>query len=182
MIDSQLRTSGVNEKFALSRMMAVPREDFLPEEKRPLAYIDRNIALGEGALAAPVFYGKALIEAAPRADDRALVVENGTGYLAALLAPLVSEVTSVSVSDASSGNIEGEYDLVMVDGAIEKLGDALAGAVAEDGRIVSGLLLRQVTRLASGRRVAGRVVLQPLEDLGIPVIHAFDVPRQWSFS
>ena len=39
MIDSQLRTSGVNEEFVLGRMNAVPREDFLPDDKAGLAYI-----------------------------------------------------------------------------------------------------------------------------------------------
>ena len=65
MIDSQLRTSGVNEEFVLARMLAVPREDYLPEDKASLAYIDRSVALGEDAhLAAPLFYGKLLSKAA----------------------------------------------------------------------------------------------------------------------
>jgi protein-L-isoaspartate(D-aspartate) O-methyltransferase len=182
MIDSQLRTSGVNEEFVLARMLAVPREDFLPAERRALAYIDRSIALSVGALAAPLFYGKVLVEAAPRPDDRALVVENGTGYLATLLRPLVASCDTVSVDAAASGAINGTFSLVIVDGAVERLGNGLVDAIADNGRIVSGLLLRQVTRLASGRRVLGQVALQPLEDLGIPVLHAFDVPKTWSFS
>ncbi|MDP4604835.1 MAG: protein-L-isoaspartate O-methyltransferase, partial [Erythrobacter sp.] len=34
----------------------------------------------------------------------------------------------------------------------------------------------------SGRKVAGQVNLQPLEDLGIPVLHAFDAPKRWTFA
>ena len=89
MIDSQLRTSGVNEEFVLARMMSVPREDFLPEDKRQLAYIDRSVAVEGGALASPLFYGKVLLEAVPNADDAVLVVDGGTGYLSALIQPLV---------------------------------------------------------------------------------------------
>ena len=56
MIDSQLRTSGVNEEYVLARMLAVPREDFLPAEKASVAYIDRAVILGdEGHMAAPLF-------------------------------------------------------------------------------------------------------------------------------
>jgi protein-L-isoaspartate(D-aspartate) O-methyltransferase len=44
------------------------------------------------------------------------------------------------------------------------------------------VLLWQVTRLASGRKVAGKVALQPLEDLGIPVLPAFDAPKGWTFA
>lgn len=182
MIDSQLRTSGVNEEFALARMMAVPREDFLPQDKASLAYIDRSVRVDGGALASPLFYGKALLEAVPTIEDRVLVVEGGTGYLAALLEPIVASVTTVTAADAAAGKVEGTYSLIMIDGAIEELPQALADALADNGRIVSGLLLRQVTRLASGRKIVGQVALQPVEDLGIPVLGAFEAPKKWSFT
>lgn len=184
MIDSQLRTSGVNEEFALARMLAVPREAFLPAEKASLAYIDRSIRLeGDAHLAAPIFYGKMLLEADPSPDDRVLIVEGGTGYCAELLRPLVGSIDSVSAADAATGNLPGSktYSLVVVDGAIEQLPQPLCDAIEDGGRIVGGLLLRQVTRLAAGRKVAGQVGFVPVEDLGIPVLHAFDTPKGWSF-
>jgi len=187
MIDSQLRTSGVNEEYVLARMMTVPREDFLPADKVALAYTDRAVALPEGAhLAAPLFYGKLLVEAAPMRDDRVLVVEGGTGYLSALIQPLVAELATTSAADAASGAsgslTSGDYSLIVIDGAIEQLPDTLAARLADDGRIVTGLVLRQVTRLASGRKVSGKVNLQPIEDLGIPVLHPFDAPKGWTFA
>ncbi len=189
MIDSQLRTSGVNEEFALARMLAVPREDYLPAEKASLAYIDRAIALsanepGGGHLAAPLFYGKLLLEAAPRPSDRALVVDGGTQYLAALLGPLVESLDTLAAADAvaPAGPRGAGYTLIVIDGAIEELPDGLVDALADGGRVVTGIVLRQVTRLASGRKIAGRVTLQPIEDLGIPVLHAFDPPRRWTFA
>ncbi len=184
MIDSQLRTSGVNEGYVLARMLAVPREDYLPADKASLAYIDRSISLGEaGHLAAPLFYGKLLLEAAPAPTDRVLLVEGGTGYLADLLRPLVAEVTTVSAAAAAAGTLpDGTYSLIFVDGAIEQLPEAFGAVLEENGLIVSGLLLRKVTRLASGRKIAGRVALSPVEDLGIPVLHGFDRPESWTFS
>lgn len=183
MIDSQLRTSGVNEEYVLARMLAVPREDFLPAEKAAQAYIDRAVMLGEGGhLASPLFYGKLLLEAAPTPEARVLVVSGGTGYLAALIAPLASSVTEVTAAEAAARQGAGEYDLIVIDGAIEQLPDGLAAALADGGRIVTGLVLRQVTRLASGRRIAGQVSLQPLEDLGIPVLAAFAAPKRWTFA
>jgi protein-L-isoaspartate(D-aspartate) O-methyltransferase len=185
MIDSQLRTSGVNEEFVLARMLAVPREAFLPADKAALAYIDRSVSLGEGGhLAAPLFYGKLLLEAAPMRGDRVLVIEAGTGYLAELLRPLVAEMVCVAAADAAAGVAApgAPFSLIMIDGAVEQIPDALAGLLADDGRIVAGLVLRQVTRLAAGGKVDGRVVLRPIEDLGIPVLHAFDAPKGWSFA
>ena len=187
MIDSQLRTSGVNEEYVLARMLAVPREDFLPPARAAQAYIDRAVMLGAegegtGHLAAPLFYGKLLLEAAPAPQDRVLAVSGGTGYLAALLRPLVAAVTETSAADAASLEGAGEYDLVVIDGAIEHLPEGLSAALADNGRIVTGLVLRQVTRLASGRRVAGQVNLVAIEDLGIPVLAAFAAPRRWTFA
>jgi len=183
MIDSQLRTSGVNEEYVLARMLAVPREEFLPAEKAAQAYIDRAVSLGaEGHLASPLFYGKLLLEAAPAPETRVLVVSGGTGYLAALIAPLAGSVTEVTAAEAAALQGEGEYDLIVIDGAIEQLPEGLAAALAENGRIVTGLVLRQVTRLASGRKIAGQVSLQPLEDLGIPVLAAFAAPKRWTFA
>jgi protein-L-isoaspartate(D-aspartate) O-methyltransferase len=183
MVDSQLRTCGVNEDYVLARMLAVPREAFLPADKAPLAYIDRAVLLGAaGHLAAPLFYGKLLREAAPRADDRVLVVEGGTGYLAELMRPLVASLETISAATAASSTGEPRYTMIVIDGAIEQLPEGLAARLVEGGRIVTGLLLRQVTRLAAGRKIAGRVALQPLEDLGIPVLHAFDAPKRWTFA
>jgi protein-L-isoaspartate(D-aspartate) O-methyltransferase len=183
MIDSQLRTSGVNEEYVLARMLAVPREEFLPVEKSAQAYTDRAVMLGEqGHLAAPLFYGKLLLEAAPAPSDRVLVVNGGTGYLAALIAPLAGSVTEATAAEAAAIAGAGEYDLVVIDGAIEQLPEGLAAALADNGRIVTGLVLRQVTRLASGRKIAGHTNLQPLEDLGIPVLPAFAAPKRWTFA
>lgn len=184
MIDSQLRTSGINEEYILGRMIAVPREDFLPKSKASLAYIDRSIKLsGDDHLASPLFYGKLLLEAAPRPSDNVLVVQGGTGYLTSLIEPLVESVETVSVSDAAKGALpKGSFSLILIDGAIEDLPKAIGEALEDGGKIVSGLLLRDVTRLASGRKVAGTLTLQPVEDLGIPVLHAFDKPKSWAFS
>lgn len=183
MIDSQLRTSGVNEEYVLARMIAVPRESFLPADKASVAYIDRAVMLGaEGHLAAPVFYGKLVLEAAPGPDDRVLVVSGGTGYLAALIRPLVADLTEITAAEAVGQGDIGSYSLIVIDGAIEQLPDTLAAQLEDGGRIVTGLVLRQVTRLASGRKIAGHLNLQPIEDLGIPVLPAFTVPKSWTFA
>ena len=183
MIDSQLRTSGVNEPFVIARMGTVAREDFVPESAKAIAYMDRAVPLGDGkALAAPLVHGKMLAEARPELDDTVLVVENGAGYLAELVKPLVSKVDTKSVEDVASGKKGRKtYTLILVDGAIEQLPSSLAKRLEDNGRIVTGVVERGVTRLASGRMVSGKVVLQPLADIGIPVLHAFDKPKEWSF-
>jgi protein-L-isoaspartate(D-aspartate) O-methyltransferase len=182
MIDSQLRTSGVNEPWVLAAMARVAREDFVPETARAAAYIDRAVPLGGGRfLAAPLVHGRMLAEALPTAEDKALLVGDGNGYFAALLGPLVGSLDAVDPAAASAKRGKGLYDLVVVDGAIGELPGTLASQLAEGGRIVTGLVLRGVTRLATGRKAAGEVTLLPLAEIGIPVLPQFAAPKRWSF-
>lgn len=182
MIDSQLRVSGVTQDFVLAAMGRVPREDFVPANARGHAYIDRAIPLGDDhALPAPLVHGLLLREAAPRAEDKALLVDCGAGYLAAMLKPLVGTLTVVSPAEAAAMKGKGGYSLVVIEGAIEQLPDGLSAQLAEDGRLVTGITERGVTRLVQGRKVAGQIALQPLVEIGIPVLAEFAAPRSWSF-
>lgn len=183
MIDSQLRTSGVTAGFVLERMAAVPREDFVPETARKYAYVDRAIPLGNGRyLAAPLVQGRMLEEAAPTLADKALLVDGGSGYLAELLRPLVGTL-EVVLPDAAQAKARkhGEFTLLIVDGAIEQLPAALAARLAENARVVTGLISRGVTRLAAGRKTGGDVPLVPLAEMGIPALPEFAAPKGWSF-
>ncbi|TMM48222.1 protein-L-isoaspartate O-methyltransferase family protein [Qipengyuania marisflavi] len=182
MIDSQLRPSGVTEAFVLERMGTVPREDFVPDTLRSSAYADRAMRLGEGRfLAAPLFHGAMLAEAHPSMTDRVLVIDGGSGYLPALVTPLAQSLATLTPEQAVAGKHRGEYDLILVDGAVEHLPAAMAKLVAEGGRIVTGLVERGVTRLATGRKAGGALALLPLAEMGIPRLGQFDRPPSWSF-
>lgn len=183
MIDSQLRTSGVNEPFVLARMSAVPREDFVPAASRKTAYIDRAIPLENGRrLAAPLFYGMMLAEAQPQLADTALVVDSGSGYLPELLRPLVASVDVITPEEAlTTSRKRTAYSLLLVDGAVEELPDSLTKRIADGGRVLTGLASKGVTRLAVGRKTAGGVALLPLAELGIPRLSEFDRAAGWSF-
>lgn len=182
MIDSQLRTSGVNEPWVLARMAAVPREDFVPAAVRDVAYIDRAVPLGDGAmLAAPVVHAMMLAEAKPRPEDRVLVVDGGSGYLPALLAGLAATVDAITPSEAAAARKKGDYTLLLVDGAAEELPATLAARLADDARVITGTVTGGVTRLAIGRKAGGAIALLPLAEIGIPRLPAFDKPKAWSF-
>jgi protein-L-isoaspartate(D-aspartate) O-methyltransferase len=195
MIDSQLRTSGINDPFVLTAMMRIAREDYVPSAMKSAAYIDRAIPLGKDRwLAAPVVHGMMLTEAAPSHTDTALLIGEARGYLEALLKPLAGKLETVdpsafgptglgviapSASDPSA--YAGRFTLIVIDGAIEHLPDSLVAHLVEGGRVVTGLVERGVTRLAVGRKAAGAVALLPLADLGIPVLAEFAAPKRWSF-
>jgi protein-L-isoaspartate(D-aspartate) O-methyltransferase len=183
MIDSQLRTSGVNAEPVLRRMAEVDRERFVPESARGFAYIDRAIALGDGRqLAAPVVQGLMLQEARPTSRDKALLVDGGSGYLAELFRPLVGSLEVLAPAQAvATSRKGGNFTLLVIDGAVEQLPDALTRRLSDDGRVVTGVVANGITRLAFGRKVAGAVALLPLAELGIPVLPEFAAPKGWSF-
>ena len=180
MIDSQLRVSGVNDPAILAAFLAVPREDFVPEARRAVAYADRAVALGNGAVLSPALtYGQMLTAAEPTADDSVLVIGNPGGYLAALAEKLAGKVTLVAAGGDWAKT--GEHSLVLVDGAIEAVPEALAGVVTADGRVVGGMVERGVTRLALGRKVAGALAMTVLAEADFAPLAAFAAPRKWSF-
>ncbi len=183
MLDSQLRTSGINAEFVLSRMGAVTREDFVPASARGVAYADRTIPLGEGRfLAAPEVHGMMLQEAEPTPRDIAIVVDGGSGYLAELLRPLVASLRVISPEDAlNDAGADGSATLLLIDGAAEQVPAALVRQLAPEGRAVGGILRNGITRLAVGRRSGDDLAWLPLADMGIPVLPAFLAPKGWSF-
>ena len=181
MIDSQLRVSGINQEWLLAILARVPREDYVPATARGHAYIDRAIPLGNGqSLPAPLFQASLLAEAKPQAHEKVLVI-SPAGYLSALVEPLVQSVETVDPAGANGVQTPSAYDLVLIDGAIEQLPDNLLNALLDGGRVVTGLVLRGVTRLAAGTKSGGAVNLDPLADMGIPVLREFAAPKSWSF-
>jgi protein-L-isoaspartate(D-aspartate) O-methyltransferase len=205
MIDSQLRVSGVNDVAVLAGMATLPREAFVPEARRAAAYTDRAQPLGTTGggearvLNPPLGHGQMLVEAQPTAQDRALLVGGGTGYLAALLEPMVGSLQVVessaelaaaapvqagawTVGPLAEGAAAGApYSLIMIDGAIEQLPDSLAAQLDDKGRVVTGLIQRGVTRLAIGRKAAGAVGFLTLAEIDLAPLAEFAAPRRWSF-
>lgn len=182
MIDSQLRVSGVNEESVLTAINSVAREAHVPAAAQALAYIDRSVPLGDGRfLAPPLFYGRMLTEAVPQAQDKVLIVDGGSGYLPALLARFATASVDVIDPAAATAAGTGAYTLLLIDGAIEELPADLSARLADNARVVTGIVERGVTRLAAGRKAAGEVVLLTLAEMGIPELPEFAKPKRWSF-
>lgn len=181
MIESQLRTSGVSAQCAIGPMSRVAREDFVPAAARLVAYMDRAVPLGNGKwLAAPLFHGTLLQEAAPRADDVAIVVDGGSGYLPALLHGQVAKLTVLTPAEALTKG-KGSASLILIDGAIEHMPDSLAARLADDGRLITGLVEHGIASVARGRKYGSAVTFLKLGEMGIPRLDAFDTPKGWSF-
>lgn len=205
MVASQLRTTAVSDQRVVAQMARVPREAFVPGALREVAYRDGTIDLGQGrAVNLPMATGRLLTEAYLEANDRVLLIGAGTGYTAALLAGIVAEVVAiednadllaaartalsgegkVKLVDAplTAGNPgDAPYDVLVIDGAVEEIPAALIDQVRIDGRIVTGLVDKGVTRLASGRRTEGGHGVRPFADAECAILPGFARPRAFQF-
>jgi protein-L-isoaspartate(D-aspartate) O-methyltransferase len=96
MVEGQLRGRGITDERVLEAMGEVPRELFVPERQRRRAYADRALAIGEGQTISQPWIVAAICEALRlRGSERVLEVGTGSGYSAAVLSRLASEVVSV---------------------------------------------------------------------------------------
>jgi len=200
MVDSQLRTSDVTDPAVIAAMASVPRESFLPDERKAMAYIDRAVQLSGGrALNPPLATGRLLTEAAVKAGHKVLLIGAATGYAAVLLQKMGAIVTAVeedslltakaaaagvqitSAQLAAGSPGEGPYDVIVIDGAVEELPAALVGQLAEGGRLVTGLVERGVTRLCSGRKSGSAFGLASLADMEMVVLPGFAKPEGFVF-
>src|ERR1700719_3728475 len=113
MVDGQVRPSDVTDIRILDAMLAVPREAFVPENQRGLAYLDLDLDISEGAstkrfLIRPAVTAKMLQAAEIKDTDKVLVAGCATGYTAALVARLAAQVIATEtdpVQAARAGDV-----------------------------------------------------------------------------
>lgn len=200
MVESQLRPQGVTDRGVLDAMRTVARENFLPSHTKPLAYVDRAVAVSDGRfLAAPTVLGQLLTEMMPQPGQRALVVGAGTGYSAAILKEIGLDVVAIE-SDANliaaageqgvnvtsgaldAGSANGApYDQILIDGAVEYLPDAIIEQLADGGRLGAALIDRGITRLIVGRKAGDAFGYLSIGDAGVPALPGFSRPKAFTF-
>ncbi|WP_260483565.1 protein-L-isoaspartate O-methyltransferase family protein [Sphingomicrobium flavum] len=185
MIDSQLRPQGVNDRAILAAFAAIPREDYVPEGMKDVAYRDRSVPLGDGRFMIPAAALGAMLQALGKCDKKnALVVGPGADYAAALLDYLGYEVTALdgAKGDIAKGHKKGApYDAILLLGAAEERPEELIKQLAEGGRIVMGRADRGVTRLAAGTKAGGAVALDDFADAQLPLVEEFARKPAFSF-
>ena len=159
MVEQQVRTWEVLDQAVLDRLFEVPRERFVPEDYRRLAYADARIPLGEADVMMPPREEARLLQAlALNARDHVLEVGTGSGYLAALAAGLSRRVTTVEICGERMARaernlagfdnvevIEGDavqgwaaaapYDAIAVTGSLPLLDDTFLRQLKPGGRL-----------------------------------------------
>lgn len=153
----------VRDPLVLSALRAVPRDRFVPAEARAWAFEDRALSIGyEQTISQPTIVAMMTEAAAIQPTDRVLEIGTGSGYQAAVLSHLASEIVSVEVvpelraratellAELGIDNVTvldagdelgapeyGLFDVILVTAAAPELPPPLVEQLAEGGRIVA---------------------------------------------
>ena len=209
MVDGQLRPNRVNNAALLAAIGELPRERFLPDGLRSVAYADDDVPLGNGRfMMEPMVLARLIQSLQPQSEDKAMVVAAGRGYGAAILARLVKSVVAVesdaglaaaaqqTLRELSVTNVQqvagpteqgaaasAPYDLILIEGAVGEVPAAIVDQLAEGGRLAS-----VISDPSGALGVAQLFVKQggvtsgrPLFDAGTPPLPGFARPPRFTF-
>jgi protein-L-isoaspartate(D-aspartate) O-methyltransferase len=133
MVDGQVRTTDVTSLPLLDAMLAVPREAFVPDNRKTLAYIDENILISGNSgpdaryLMKPSPFAKLVQLAEIGPNDKVLDVGAGTGYSAAVLSRLAKSVVALECDGALAEQAQSAISSVGYDNVSVVSGDLKAG-------------------------------------------------------
>ena len=134
MVDNQLRTGGITDRRVLSAMGEVPREQFVPPARQPLAYIDEAHPVGSSRkLGPPVPFARLIQLAAIEHSDHVLDLGCGPGYSAAVIARLAAQVVAVEDDPALASAARktltaiGADNVAVVEGSIGSIRAGMPG-------------------------------------------------------
>ncbi|MEK6540736.1 MAG: methyltransferase domain-containing protein [Pseudomonadota bacterium] len=207
MIDTQLRTNGVNDPALLAAIASVSRAAFVPAGAVALAYADRAVPLTRARALNPSLTTARLIgDAQVATGQNILLIGAGAGYAAAVLSALGARVTAVENDPAllamartalsgsahvtlvdaplTAGAPDGApYDALIIDGAVESVPASLVSQLADGARIAAGIFDAGVTRLVRAVKMAGSDVVQPhaYADLECVRLPGFSPPPTFTF-
>jgi protein-L-isoaspartate(D-aspartate) O-methyltransferase len=208
MVDNQIRTTDVTAHELLDSLLSVPRENFVPESAKPLAYIDTDIELETAGrfILEPSPLAKLLQAAEVISSDNVLEVGTGTGYVAAVLSSMADKVTALEVDSAlaetakstltdggydnvsvvtgslSQGHkASGPFDVIFVNGAIEIEPKSLFDQLAEGGRLIAVIGHGLSAQAFVFQKESGAVSSRKLFNSAIPALPGFERTAEFVF-
>lgn len=206
MVDTQVRPSDVTKFPIIDAMLSVPRELFVPADKRELAYVGEHVALGEGRVVLdPRTLAKILEVANVQKDEMVLDVGSGLGYSAALAAHIADAVIALednadrvaeaeaALAEAGIDNVavvegplpEGAaksapYDVILIQGAVGTIPEALTSQLKENGRIVAIFMEDALGSVRVGHFIDGAISWRFAFNATAPMLPGFE--REKSFA
>lgn len=206
MVDTQVRPSDVTKFPIIDAMLSVPREDFVPEHLREAAYMGENLELGGGrVMLEPRTLAKMLDALDIRGDELVLDIGSALGYSAAVIARMAEAVVAVEedvgmareaqalLAEHGADNVilhegtlaagaaeHGPFDVMVVEGAVADLPEALSDQLKDGGRIACLFMENTLGVVRIGYKIDGHMNWRFAFNAGAPVLPGFE--RQSAFA
>jgi protein-L-isoaspartate(D-aspartate) O-methyltransferase len=207
MVDGQIRTADVTNPSLIAAMLTLPRELFVPQAVVAQAYFDGDVPLGKDRLLLrPMVLAKLIQGAELRAGQHVLDVGCATGYSSAVLAHMGASVVALEEDPdlarraqsalTAAGAVQitlvagplgqgwspaAPYDLILLNGAIEIVPDALGRQLKPSGRLATVFGRGPATKAMIYRLIEGKLVGRSIFDAGGPVLPGFAAPPAFVF-
>lgn len=205
MVRDDIAAAGVTDPRVLESMRTTPRHEFLPASQRPYAYFDMALPIGEAqTISGPFVVASMTASLEPKPGDRVLEIGTGSGYQAAVLAPLVDTVYSIEIKEplaakaartlrrlgyanvitTAGDGFQGwpehaPFDGIIVTCSPEDVPQPLLDQLAEGGRMVIPVGERFDQKLVRITRRDGQLERETLEPtLFVPMTGAAEASRR----
>lgn len=169
MVDHQVRTMDVTSRSVIAAFAEVPREAFVPDRLRPLAYIDEDLEIappGDGKAARYVMEAGQLAKLIQLADigpdDVVLEIGCGTGYGSAILSRLAGSVVALECDSELAEKASATLNELGCDNVAVVAGNLATGCAAEapyDAIVFSGAVEAPPDAVLDQLRDGGRLVV-----------------------
>lgn len=193
MVESQVRPNGITDRRIIAAIETVPREHFVPESRRDVAYMDEDVPLdahGHRALIEVMAFARMLQHAAIKPTDKVLLAGAGTGYGAAVVSQIGAEVVALEsdpqlvhharrnldghanvkvVEGALSAGAPGAqpFDVILLEGRAEEVPQALLDQLADGGRLVGVVGEAEIAQACVYSRSGGAVAVRQVFDASV---------------
>ncbi len=209
MVESQVRTADVVDRRIIRAMLEIPREVFVPEDVRALAYMDGDVPINQSQtrfMMAPGVHAK-LIQFL-EIDDNAVVLDVGcgTGYGSAIMArlaqtvvglesdPAIAESATKILSELGVDNVvivvgdltagwpsEGPYDAILLNGSVPEVPSVLLEQLKDGGRLAAIEADEGVSRARIWQRSGKTVSARTVFDAAAKPLPGFERKPEFVF-
>lgn len=209
MVLTQLRPNKVIDEQLIAAMAGIPREDFVPQAYRGVAYMDEDVTVAPGrCLMEPMVLARLLQEAEIAPTDKVLVIGAATGYDVAVIARLAGSVIGIDsdatlvrqagqtlqamqvtnavvtegpLKDGSAG--KGPFNVILIAGAVPEIPAVLLQQLVDGGRLLGVVRGAEapIGQAVIVKRAGNLFPQRVLFDAGTPVLPGFEAAPGFVF-
>lgn len=206
MVDTQVRPADVTRFPIIDAILAVPREAFVPRDKREMAYVGETLGIArDRVLLEPRTFAKMLEALVIEPDELVLDVAPGLGYSSAVIARLAEAVVALEddadriaeaqaiFAEIGADNVilqegdpaegaaqHGPYDVILIEGGVEAIPEALTGQLKEGGRIAALFMEGELGAVRIGYKIDGEISWRFAFNASAPVLPGFKKAREFA--